>query len=241
VIRTLLLLIFLTGSASHAFDHEYQSYGDVLAKYVANGSVDYALLLQNRSGLDSLLAQAAEVSFEEYSTFSRARQLSFMINLYNAATLVLILDHYPVKSIKDIGGLFSSPWNRKFIRLFDHKIGLGHIEHDILRSEFKEPRIHFAIVCASIGCPHLINEPYLPDKLEQQLSDAEQRFLSARPAANYYADGKLYLSPIFKWFREDFGGETGVMTFAQRYFPEANPETKIVYTDYDWSLNRKEK
>src|SRR3989339_404416 len=111
-----------------------------------------------------------------------------MINLYNAAALVLILENYPVTSIKDVGGFFTSPWNKKFISLFEHTVGLGHIEHDILRSEFKEPRIHFAISCAAIGAPHLNNEPYLSSKLEQQLSDAERIFLTERPDINYSRD-----------------------------------------------------
>jgi len=234
-----LLSPLLAGAPASAFDHGYTDYGELLSKHVVDGRVDYAAMLADRGALDGLLEACARVSFDEYETFSRARQLCFMINLYNAATLVLILDHYPVESIKDVGGIFSSPWNRKFIRLFDRTVGLGHIEHDVLRSEFHEPRIHFTIARASIGGPWLIGEPYLPEKLEQQLTSAERHFLTERPEINRYEQGTLHLSPILKWFATDFGGKDGVRSLARQYFPEVNRDTRIRYTDFDWNLNIK--
>jgi hypothetical protein len=235
--RFVSLLILLSASASLAFDHDYAGYGHALASYVTDGRVDYEGLSHDRAALDGLLLDCASVGFDEYSTFSHARQIAFMINLYNAATLVLILDNYPIASIKDAGGLFSSPWNKKFISLFNHSVGLGHIEHDILRSEFKEPRIHFALASASASSPHLKNEPYLSGKLEQQLNEAEQAFMTARPDVNSFNDNTLYLSPIFRWYAADFESSGGILQFVRKYFPEINPDTKIIYNDYDWNLN----
>jgi hypothetical protein len=236
-VKLILLSIILTASSAVAFDHDYTAYGETLAKYVEKGRVDYEGLMQDRATLDNLLSDCASVSFDEYQTFSRARQIAFVLNLYNAATLVLILDHYPVTSIKDIGGLFSSPWNKKIITLFDHTVGLGHIEYDILNSEFKDPRIHFALASASVSGPHLRNKPYLSATLEQQLTEAERDFLTARPDANSFSDNTLYLSPLFKWYAQDFESTGGVLQFVRTYFPEINPDTKIVYNHFDWNLN----
>lgn len=221
-----------------AFDHTYAQYQSVLDKYVKEGKVNYEGLLADRAELDAFVASYADVSFERYQAFTKREKLAFMINLYNAATIQLILNHWPVGSIEDIGGWFSSPWNQKFIRLFDHEASLGMIEHDILRVDFKEPRIHFAIVCASRGCPTLRSDAYMDTKLNDQLAEQEKNFISERPEVNRLENDVLYISPIFKWFREDFNNEEGIRTLFQLYFPEVRNNTRITYTEYDWGLNK---
>ena len=237
--RYILLILFLTASICHAFDHSYSDYSELLSKYVVNGRVDYQGMKDDRAGLDSLLDACSKVTFVEYKTFSRARQICFLVNLYNAATLSLVLGNYPMESIQELDGLLTSPWNIKFILLFKHRVGLGHIQHDVLRPEFNEPRLHFALSSAAAGGPHLRNEPYLPDKLETQLAEAERDYMTARPDINYLSDGTLFLSQIFMWYPDDFGGKSGVRKLAQSYFPEVTDETRIYYTDFDWSLNGK--
>ncbi|MBU1920644.1 DUF547 domain-containing protein [bacterium] len=237
--RFIILLILLAGSTCLAFDHEYTEYAGLLSKYVAQGRVDYAAILNDRQPLDNFLRECSEVAFDEYKTFSRARQICFLTNLYNASALALILSRYPVESIQDLGSLFTSPWNRKSVSLFNHKVGLGHIQHDILRPEFNEPRLHFAICSAARGGSHLLSEPYLPEKLEQQLVEAERDFMAARPEINFLSNGRLHLSQIFMWYPDDFGGKSGVLKFVQRFFPQVTSETEIIYNDFDWSLNSK--
>lgn len=221
-----------------AFDHTYAQYQTVLDKFVKDGRVDYEGLLADRAGLDEFIASYADVPFERYQAFTHREKLAFLINLYNAAAIQLVLNHWPLASIQDIGGWFSSPWNKKFIRLFDHKASLGMIEHDILRADFDEPRIHFAIVCASLSCPTLRSDAYVDTRLNDQLAEQERRFISERPAVNRLEDDVLHISPIFKWFREDFNKEEGIRTLFQLYFPAVHNKTRITYTEYDWGLNK---
>lgn len=237
--RYLILTILLSVSAASAFDHEYTEYAGLLQKFVSNGRVDYAALAQDRQPLDRFLSECSQVSFEEYKTFSRARQICFMVNLYNASAIALVLGSYPLQSIQDMEGMFTSPWNRRTVSLFEHKVGLGHIQHDIIRPEFKEPRLHFVLSITALGGPDLSNKPYLPDKLEQQLIEAERKFMTERPQENYFADGTMHLSELFKWYPDDFGGQPGILQLVQRYFPNAKPESNVVFTDFDWSLNSK--
>ncbi|MBK8130769.1 MAG: DUF547 domain-containing protein [bacterium] len=235
--RFLLAAALLCVSAAFAFDHTYAQYQTVLDKHVRDGSVNYSELLHDRAALDSFVASCGEVTFEQYRAFTKNEKLAYPINLYNAATMQLVIDHWPVASVQDIGGLFSSPWNKKFIRMFDHMASLGMIEHDILRADFDEPRIHFAIVCASRGCPLLRGDAYADSKMRTQLAEQERGFLTARPDCNRFENGTLYLSPIFKWYRPDFNNDDGIRTLLQLYYPEITKTTRIEYTDYDWSLN----
>ncbi|MCB1059853.1 MAG: DUF547 domain-containing protein [Calditrichaeota bacterium] len=234
----LCLAVLICALPSFAFDHTYVQYQSVLDRFVKNGKVDYEGLLQDREDLDAFVASYADVPFERYQAFTQREKLAFLINLYNAAAMQLILNHWPLETIQDIGGLFSSPWNQKFFRLFDHNVSLGMVEHDILRADFKEPRIHFAIVCASKSCPILRSDAYVDSKLFDQLAEQEKSFLSERPEVNRFEDGVLYVSPIFKWFREDFDNEEGIRTLFQIYYPDVNNKTPIRYTEYDWSLNK---
>ena len=226
-----------------AFDHGHTAFSKVLQHHVQGAKVDYASLKENPAGLNAYLDSLAAVDESQFKAWTENQQISFLINLYNAATLKLIIDHYPVKSIKDIGSLFSSPWKRKEVRLFGKKETLDHIEHGLLRKKYIEPRIHFAVNCASIGCPNLRAEAFTADQLDEQLDEQGKAFLSDR-SRNRLENGVLYLSPIFDWFSEDFKESGGVAKFVAPYLPEADQETaaagkvKIKYTKYDWSLNK---
>lgn len=233
----MLALLFLASSV-FAFDHTHAQLQAVYDKYVQDGRVDYAGLVNERAELDSYVNSIAKVSFEQYRAFTKSEKLALMINLYNAAAIQFILNHWPIESIQEVGGLFSSPWNMKFVNLFDRKASLGMIEHDILRADFKEPRIHFALVCASKGCPTLRQDVYVDVKLNQQLAEQERIFLTQRPEDNRFENGVLFISPIFRWYKEDFDDNDGVKTLFQIYYPEVNKDTRIQYTEYDWGLNK---
>lgn len=244
----LILLVWIgsgfIGRASlFAFDHKHGSFNAELKKYVKEGSVDYTSWKNNRAALDSYLQTLSSVSEAEYSSFSQTEKLSFLINAYNAFTIRLILDHYPLKSIKELGGILTGPWKLEFFSLLGSKKNLDWIEHQKLRREFQEPRIHFAINCASKGCPPLLEEAFQPSKLESQLSSAAKRFLS-NPNYNRYNATKnvLYLSKIFQWFQEDFTRKSGNLVNFFNSNSGLSPvpvNSEVEYLDYDWNLNQK--
>lgn len=220
-----------------AFDHGFALLRDsVLAPFVSEAGVDYAALRERPEPLDRFLTECARVSFDEYRAFPREQQMAFLLNLYNAATLRLVLDHWPMESLREIGGLFRSPWTVKSISLFDRKVGLGQILHDILRPEFRDPRVHFALSNAARGGPMLLSEPYIAENLSVQLDRQTDLFLR-RAEINRCEDGVLYLSPIFRWYENDFGKKRGVREFAKNFFPDVSEKTPIHYTNYDDSLN----
>jgi hypothetical protein len=173
---------------------------------------------------------------------SHDARFAFYINAYNAWTLKLILTGYPgVASIKDLGSFFSSPWKKKIVKIHGETLTLDQIEHEILRPEFKDPRVHFAINCAALSCPPLRSEPYEADRLDAQLDAATIAFIN-RTDRTYMQGDTLYVSRIFKWFNEDF--KPDVEGFVRRYARDglkakldAVDKIKVRYLDYDWSLN----
>lgn len=240
------LSFFFTGLAcavnATEFDHTHARYGDVLKKFVSAGRVNYSALKADRQTLDLYLNELSAVSEAEFNVWPQAQRLSFLINLYNAQTLALIIDHYSVKSIKDIGSIFKGPWDQPVVHLWGKTMTLNTLEHEILRKQYQEPRIHFALVCAALGCPSLREEPYQALQLERQLEDQTRKFLADQNKNKIDNDGKIiHLSPIFKWFEEDFSKKSGsVLSFVQPYLPEVSSDLSqylIQYTDYDWSLN----
>lgn len=203
--------------------------------YVENGRVDYRALQANRLPLTRALAAAAAVTESQFDTWDKNRQLAFLINLYNAATLELIVDHYPVKSIKDIGNLFKGPWDQPVVPLFGKKITLNHLEHEIIRKRYNDPRVHLALVCAAKGCPPLRSEAYTAEKLNEQLDDQSRIYLAS--PAGLVIDrprGEARISSIFKWYGDDF---PSVKTFVETHSRQSLNGLKIRYLDYDWSLN----
>ncbi len=175
---------------------------------------------------------------------SRDEKLVFWINAYNILAAKMVADHFPVKSIKDVGSIFKSVWNKAAGRVAGKERTLNEIEHEILRN-MDEPRIHVAIVCASISCPDLRLEAFKVERLNEQLDDQFEKFLkSAEKGMKIDEDrNKVYLSSIFKWFEEDFESRGGVLKYISKYVsPEAagklkNSSIKISYLQYNWDIN----
>ena len=240
-----LLLIIITAignriSIAGNFDHTYSDYSSFLSKNVSGGKVNYSAVKSSPDNLNKILESYSAVTKEQYDSWNENQKLAFLINYYNAETIRLIANNYPLKSIKDIG----EPWDIKLVSLFGKKISLNQLEHEIIRKEFNEPRIHFALVCAAKGCPELISEPYLGASLDSQLENSTKTFLLIKEK-NSIDDGKqvISVSPIFDWFKEDFTGKSGSVTeFLAPYYSKNPGDLKnyqIKYTFYDWSLNDK--
>jgi hypothetical protein len=235
-----LLLVLVLVTSARAEDYDHAPLHELLKTHVRGGGIDYDGLLKDETKLDAYLAPAATFSTEG---LSRDEAMTFWINMYNAWTLKLILTKYPdLDSIKDLGSVFSSPWKKRFVKIGGKTLTLGEIEHEILREEFKDPRIHFAINCASKSCPPLLPEAYRAATLEAQLDGATRDFINNR--ANTIIDSKrLTVSRIFKWYKEDFDND--IPGYVKQY---AAPELKqklerlgnapdVSFMDYDWSLN----
>ena len=165
------LLLTAAGAGAAEFGHTHAAYDALLKQFVADGRVDYQGLESDSSALDHYLDSIAAISEATFNAWTKPAQLAFLINLYNAATLKLIVDHYPIKSIKNIGSFFKGPWDQPVVRLFGQTITLDNLEHDIIRKDYSEPRIHLALVCAAKGCPPLISEAYVAGRLDDQLDD----------------------------------------------------------------------
>jgi hypothetical protein len=235
----LLLGLFLAYSA-HADD---SLYAQLLGKYVHAGVVDYAGLKADEARLDDYLAALEHTHPAALDLESRK---ALYINAYNAWTLKLILTGYPgVKSIKDLGGLFAGPWRRELVRIEGKVLTLDEVEHGILRKPpFTDPRIHFAVNCASRSCPPLRSEPYVGEGLDRQLDAAARDFINA--PGNTVPDGDLVrVSKIFDWYGQDFGDAP--LDFVRRYalgdlkakLDALGSRARVRFLDYDWSLNGK--
>lgn len=240
-----LFLFVVLAREAQAFDHAYASLARVLAAQVKNGEVDYSALKAAPVELNACLADMAAVKEGEFKTWTEQQQIAFLVNLYNSSTLQLVADHYPVKSIKKIGGLLGNPWKLEAVRLWGRMTTLDEIEHGLLRARYAEPRVHFALVCAARSCPPLRAEPYVADRLDAQLTDQARRFF-AQPAKNRVdaAAGTLWLSPIFRWFAADFTKDGRTLEqFVTPFFDEADAKRiregglRVKFTEYDWSLN----
>lgn len=239
-----ILLIFFTAlnvfAQNQGASVDHSIYAELLQKNVKNGVVSYKGFKNDEAKLDEYLKILEQTNPEK---LDRNEKFAFYINAYNSWTIKLILSGYPgVKSIKDLGSIFQSPWKKSICRLNGKIMTLDEIEHGILRPEFKDPRVHFAINCASKDCPILISEPYSGRNLENQLDASAKAFIN-NPARNRLKDNILYLSSIFKWFSEDFKDDA--KGFVLKYASDElkadivknGDNLKIEYLDYDWSLN----
>jgi hypothetical protein len=227
-------------TTSQASPVNHEIWAELLAKYIKPGGVDYTGFKKEEDRLDAYLKVLENTDPER---LPRNEQYAYYINAYNAWTVKLILSGYPgVKSIKDFGSILQSPWQKDWVRVNGEVITLDHLEHNILRPRYKDPRVHFAINCAAASCPPLRPEPYLADTLDQQLDDSTRSFIN--DANSYKLEGNtLYVSRIFKWFSEDFNEDA--LGFYLQYAEgdlkqkliNQKDDIKVKYLHYDWSLN----
>jgi hypothetical protein len=219
---------------------DHSAWTNLLQKHVSDeGHVDYAGFEADSLLLNEYLNTLSS-HHPDSKTWSKDGQLAYWINVYNAYTVKLIVDHYPVVSIKDIGGKLykiNTAWDVKFIELGGEVYDLNNVEHGILRKEFAEPRIHFAINCASISCPKLHNKAYEAKDLDQQLTEAAESFINDS-SKNIITKDKAELSKLFSWFKGDFTEEESLVEFINTYSDvPLDEDVKIDHLDYDWNLN----
>lgn len=242
-----LCWMFVATPTAWAFD--YSAWDALLKKHVLPTTLDGVRLnafpykaLKNDPAFAKVVQQFEGHSPDALKT--REEKLAFWINAYNVFAVKMVLDHYPVDSIKDAGGLFGSVWKKQVGTIGGQPVTLDEIEHGILR-KMGEPRIHMAIVCASVSCPDIRKEAYWPDRLEQQLTDQAEHFLM-NPGKGLRVDKErktIYLSSIFDWFKEDFEAKGGVRAYLAPYVPERHRAAlkdsgyDIEYMNYNWKLN----
>ncbi len=260
-IAAAVMLVLLHGAAlAQAFDHSHKAWDALLKKHVVlisggkASQMNYAAMAQDRAALNAYLESLSRVSEAEFSGWPKAQRMAFLINAYNAFTVEKILTRYPnLKSIWDFGKVFGNPFKDKFFTLFGREFTLDGIEHETLRKPgaYDEPRVHYSVNCASIGCPMLREEAFTAERLDRQLEEQAMRFLSDR-TRNRAAEGKLEVSMIFRWFREDWeSGYQGIRT-REQYFAiyarllsddpgqqklVADGKARIEHLEYDWTLN----
>ena len=270
--KLFILIALLAAPLTNAlaqFDHSHKAWDALLKKNIVvvqggkTSQARYAGFKQEEAALKAYTESLSKVTEAEFKAFSKTQQMVFLINAYNALTVQLILTKYPdLKSIKDLGGAFSSPWKQKFFKLMGNDSTLDQIEHEMLRKKgvYDEPRVHYAVNCASIGCPALREEAFTADKLDAQLEEQARRFLSDRSRNRYNAqNGSLEVSKIFDWFKEDWqsgykgiGKDQSPVTSREQFFgkyaallSDKPDEQKLIsegkvsirFLDYDWNLN----
>ncbi len=265
----LLLAVCAATASAQAFDHKHSAWSLLLKKHVvliAGGKasqLDYAGMARERAALQAYLRTLSGVPEAAFQGWSKAQRMAFLINAYNAFTVEKILTRYPdIGSIWDFGKVFGNPFKDEFFTLFGRAFTLDKIEHETLRKPgaYDEPRVHFAVNCASIGCPMLREEAYVAERLETQLEAQALRFLADRSRNRYDPSReRLEVSKIFDWFKEDwqsgyrgFDGKTPPVTSREAYFaryaklladaPEARAhiaagKASLDFLEYDWSLN----
>ena len=268
LVAAALALCALTASAED-FDHSHQAWTTLLEKHVVlleggkASRIDYAGMAQDHAALKAYLQTLSAVPQAEFERWSKPQRMAFLINAYNAFTVEKILTRYPdIGSVWDFGRIFGNPFKDEFFSLFGRPFSLDAIEHGMLRKPgaYDEPRVHFAVNCASVGCPMLREEAYVATRLEAQLEQQAVRFLSDRSRNRYNpADGRLEVSKIFDWFKEDwqsgyrgFDDKTPAIRSRAAYFaryaallagaPEDRSRIRegkapLAFLDYDWRLN----
>jgi Protein of unknown function, DUF547 len=241
-IKLTFFLLFVNNSFSQTFDHS--TFTAILKKNVnAQGMVNYKVLAAEPTALNAYLATLSQT--EPTKRWSVNERLAFWINAYNAYTIKLILDYYnggKLKSIKDIGTIIPIPrindgWSKTFIKIGSKTFSLNNIEHDIIRKQFAEPRIHAALVCAAKSCPLLRNEAYTANQLNAQLDDQMNDFINDT-SKNTIKANQATLSPIFDWYGGDFTKTKPLADWINKYSKtKLNTATKISFGDYNWELN----
>ena len=212
-------------------EYTHQLLNSLLQKYVTSaGSVNYSGLKQDEKSLDRYLNELSK-SIPDNSS-NRNESLAYWVNAYNAFTLKLIIDNYPLKSITELNS--GKPWDVKWITLGNKKYSLNNIENDIIRPVYKDARIHFALNCAAISCPPLLNKAFNSYNIEELLDTQTRNFINSQ--ANDLGSTKIKVSKVFEWYKKDFGDVT---TFINKYSKtKINNNALISYKEYNWNLNR---
>ena len=237
IISTLLIATSVLTISANELNQRQLLLDQTLKQFVKDGHVDYQGIKAKPSLLKKYLLLTGEVSESDFQAFSDKEQLAFLINLYNASTLQLIVDHYPIESIRKIGNAVKGPWSQPIVKLHGKLITLNQLEHDIIRKRYKEPRIHMALVCAAKSCPPLRSEIYTAEKLDAQLDDQSNKFLlSPSGLVINRTKGRAKISKIFKWYKKDFPELT---KFIEKHSGKSLEGLKIRYLDYNWALNSK--
>jgi hypothetical protein len=218
----------------------HNGYDTLLQKYVVGVGVNYSGWVANREDVGALRRYVTELTALDPETWTSDEQLAYWLNLYNAVTVRLILDNYPLDSIKDLGGFMKkSPWKRELVSVAGRDLSLNDIENEIIRPIFQDPRIHFALNCASVGCPPLNAGAYFPASLSEQLDTACRGALNGEQWVRVEGN-QVFLTKIFDWYADDFKQDGGsVLGFISGYRDTDLEEGKVdvKFMDYDWSLN----
>lgn len=236
-VLTLIVGFGTTQAQSSAPSHE--AFDKLLKVHVfEDGRVSYKGFIRDSVAFNKYLATLSKNHPDD--KWSSNEQKAFWINVYNAFTIKLIIDHYPVKSIKDLGGSIykvNTPWDIQFIKIGKETYDLNNVEHGKLRRAYNDPRIHFAVVCASKSCPKLLNEAFVASKLDQQLDKVGRDFMNDS-FRNKITPNKIEISSIFNWYKGDFTENGSLIDFLNKYAQiKINSKASIDYLDYDWSLN----
>ncbi len=217
------------------------AWDSLLQSHVNNdGLVDYEAFIRDSTKLNLYLLELS-ISPPD-NIWDESDQLAYWINLYNASTIRLVTQHYPIESIKDIGSsiqipFVNTPWQKEFIKVLDKTLDLDDIEHNIIREQFDEPRIHFALVCAAMSCPSLRNEAYIGSTLDNQLTDQAKIFLSDLDKNNI-SSNHIIISKLFNWYGRDFKKNSTLIEYLNKYSPTLiNKDAETDFMDYEWSLN----
>ncbi len=248
--KIFVIILFLSGCGTfEAPSFEAQSVGheiwnDLLADHVSDdGWVDYKGFKRDTIALQKYLDLLSR-NPPNATMWTKEEQLAYWINVYNAFTVKLIVDNYPLKSITELHPkpyfpMINTVWHREFFKIGESPTNLDAIEHKILRKKFDEPRIHFAIVCASYSCPKLRNEAFVGEKIEAQLTGQAISFINDSKRNIIHKD-KVALSKIFKWFKGDFTKNGSLVSFLNKYSKvEIDENASVSHMKYDWSLNEK--
>ncbi|MDW3208711.1 MAG: DUF547 domain-containing protein [Reichenbachiella sp.] len=239
--KYLLALLISTAPFLIKAQPSHDNFDILLKKHVnTQGGVNYKAFKSDEQKLNTYLDVMKQNS--PANSWNDNEKLTYWINVYNALTIQLILKYYPVKSIKDIGSSIqipyvNTPWDIKCFEIDDEELSLNNIEHGIIRKDFEEPRIHFALVCAAVSCPKLLNEAYEASRLDAQLTAQTKSFL-ANTSKNKISTDRLELSKIFNWYGGDFRKNGTLVDFLNQYTTvEIDKKAKTSFMDYDWALN----
>ncbi len=214
----------------------HKTWDDLTRKHISSsGKVNYAGF---KADNDEIVKYIKELQsyHKDLNSWGKNKRLAYWINVYNVVTVKLIVDNYPVKSIKDLHG--GKPWDQKLINLGGTTYTLNVIENKIIRPKFNEPRIHFAVNCAANSCPKILNRAWTEDNIQRYLTKQTKAFI-ANTSQNTIGENEVVLSNIFNWYKADFGtSDENVIKFINKYSDtEVKSDATVTYNDYDWSLN----